>query len=81
MKSNKRNTYKNLQLKPSGFCHYCGHPIKISKKNLIFGQGPYMLSEKALFCNPKHEEMYRRKLDSGIKKSKKDGYGIAGSCR
>ena len=62
---NKRGADMGLGIEPTGYCWKCGHPC---------GEGK-------LFCSEKHEQQHNRHADRQIKKSKKDGYGAAGSTR
>ena len=54
-------------MEETGFCWRCGHIIP---------------DGRGLFCpKPKKcEEQYRRNQDRQIKKGKRAGYGLAGSC-
>lgn len=53
-------------MEQTGFCYKCGR--------ILIGDAGY-------FCDKKCEEQYKRKQEAGIKKGKRAGYGITGSCR
>ena len=57
-------------LESTGFCWKCGKQIEGYIENL----------NKDLFCCKKHEEQYYRQQDRQIRRGKRAGYGLAGSC-
>jgi hypothetical protein len=61
-------------MEPTGYCWECGRPL-IKK---IFPAAT--IDMEALFCvHSKCEERYRRKQDAKVIKSRRAGYGVAGS--
>ena len=57
-------------MEETGFCWKCGKSIEGFIENL----------SKDLFCSTKHEQQYYRNQERQIRKGKRKGYGLAGSC-
>jgi len=58
-------------LYPTSFCWKCGGVIQIKAFRADYNS--------SLFCSLKHEQQYNREQDRQIHKSKRAGYGLAGS--